>query len=89
MREWLSWWSTTLPRSGSRVRVPSRALFIYSGSLDSTGTSAVFVLSLWGRAGESYPASAFSISDSFGGRLTTEEFLNDKFQNMEKSVDRL
>ena len=27
MREWLSWWSTTLPRSGSRVRVPSRALF--------------------------------------------------------------
>ena len=29
MREWLSWWSTTLPRSGSRVRVPSRALLIY------------------------------------------------------------
>ena len=28
-REWLSWWSTTLPRSGSRVRVPSRALLIY------------------------------------------------------------
>ena len=28
MREWLSWWSTTLPRSGSRVRVPSRALSI-------------------------------------------------------------
>ena len=27
MREWLSWWSTTLPRSGSRVRVPSRALW--------------------------------------------------------------
>ena len=26
MREWLSWWSTTLPRLGSRVRVPSRAL---------------------------------------------------------------
>ena len=26
MREWLSWWSTTLPRSGSRVRVPSVAL---------------------------------------------------------------
>ena len=26
MLEWLSWWSTTLPRSGSRVRVPSRAL---------------------------------------------------------------
>ena len=25
-REWLSWWSTTLPRSGPRVRVPSRAL---------------------------------------------------------------
>ena len=25
-REWLSWWSTTLPRLGSRVRVPSRAL---------------------------------------------------------------
>ena len=29
MREWLCWWSTTLPRSGSRVRVPSRALLIY------------------------------------------------------------
>ena len=26
MHEWLSWWSTTLPRSGPRVRVPSRAL---------------------------------------------------------------
>ena len=26
MRKWLSWWSTTLPRSGPRVRVPSRAL---------------------------------------------------------------
>ena len=34
MREWLSWWSTTLPRLGSRVRVPSRALFIWCGSLD-------------------------------------------------------
>ena len=31
MREWLSWWSTTLPRSGSRVRVPSRALFYFKG----------------------------------------------------------
>ena len=29
MREWLSWWSTTLPRSGSRVRVPSRAFLIH------------------------------------------------------------
>ncbi len=28
MREWLSWWSTTLPRWGSRVRVPSRALLM-------------------------------------------------------------
>ena len=28
MREGLSWWSTTLPRSGPRVRVPSRALYI-------------------------------------------------------------
>ena len=25
MREWLSWWSATLPRSRPRVRVPSRA----------------------------------------------------------------
>ena len=35
MREWLSWWSATLPRSRPRVRVPSRALFIsriYAGS---------------------------------------------------------
>ena len=28
MREWLSWWSATLPRSRPRVRVPSRALKI-------------------------------------------------------------
>ncbi len=32
MREWLSWWSTTLPRSGSRVRVPSRALYHFETS---------------------------------------------------------
>ena len=30
MREWLSWWSTTLPRLGSRVRVPSRAFILSS-----------------------------------------------------------
>ena len=29
MREWLSWWSATLPRSRPRVRVPSRALFYF------------------------------------------------------------
>ena len=34
MREWLSWWSTTLPRSGPRVRVPSRALLFMAGNLD-------------------------------------------------------
>ena len=27
------WWSTTLPRWGPRVRIPSRAFFIFSGSL--------------------------------------------------------
>ena len=27
-REWLSWWSATLPRWRSRVRVPSRALLM-------------------------------------------------------------
>ena len=32
MREWLSWWSTTLPRSGSRVRVPSRA-FLFAAEV--------------------------------------------------------
>ena len=37
MREWLSWWSTTLPRSGPRVRVPSRALLLRTGSLDLQG----------------------------------------------------
>ena len=37
MREWLSWWSTTLPRSGPRVRVPSRALLYFMGSLDLQG----------------------------------------------------
>ena len=44
-REWLSWWSTTLPRSGSRVRVPSRAFFIYSGNLGFIRSSAVFLCS--------------------------------------------
>ena len=28
MREWLSWWSATLPRSRPRVRVPSRAFVL-------------------------------------------------------------
>ena len=28
MREWLSWWSATLPRSRPRVRVPSRAFLM-------------------------------------------------------------
>ena len=37
MREWLSWWSTTLPRSGPRVRVPSRALLLRTGILDLQG----------------------------------------------------
>ena len=37
MREWLSWWSATLPRSRPRVRVPSRALFYYCGSFDLSG----------------------------------------------------
>lgn len=31
MREWLSWWSTTLPRSGSRVRVPFFAHLMRAG----------------------------------------------------------
>ena len=29
MREWLSWWSATLPRSRPRVRVPSRAFVLH------------------------------------------------------------
>ena len=37
MREWLSWWSTTLPRSGSRVRVPSRALLLMMGNFGLQG----------------------------------------------------
>ncbi len=37
MREWLSWWSTTLPRSGPRVRVPSRALLLRTGNFDLQG----------------------------------------------------
>ena len=44
MREWLSWWSTTLPRSGSRVRVPSRALAMkiaYAAVAQSVEHSAV------------------------------------------------
>ena len=37
LREWLSWWSTTLPRSGSRVRVPSRALMNKNSFIDENG----------------------------------------------------
>ena len=50
MREWLSWWSTTLPRSGPRVRVPSRALKkeiyrkIYLFFYESCRTRKVLVL---------------------------------------------
>ena len=40
MREWLSWWSTTLPRLGSRVRVPSRALY----QSDFRGESGFFII---------------------------------------------
>ena len=43
MREWLSWWSTTLPRSGPRVRVPSRALFKNCGNLEKLSVSTFFV----------------------------------------------
>ena len=44
-REWLSWWSTTLPRSGSRVRVPSRAFFICRKS--SFHEDSGFFVILW------------------------------------------
>ena len=37
MREWLSWWSTTLPRSGPRVRVPYRALLLMMGNFGLQG----------------------------------------------------
>ena len=42
------WWSTSLPRRGSRVRSPSRALFIFRevGSLSASFFGAV---KLWGR----------------------------------------
>ena len=40
MREWLSWWSTTLPRSGPRVRVPSRALQVKRGSTLAKGVTS-------------------------------------------------
>ncbi len=43
MREWLSWWSTTLPRSGSRVRVPSRALLNEAETLMNTAFPFFFV----------------------------------------------
>ena len=45
MREWLSWWSTTLPRSGPRVRVPSRALLLRTGNLDLQGF--LFFVVVW------------------------------------------
>ena len=57
------WWSTTLPRWGPRVRIPSRAFFIYSGKLGFTGFPLFFALySIY------YPANAFSISASFSSR---------------------
>ena len=42
MREWLSWWSATLPRSRPRVRVPSRALVENSGNVDFTAFPLFF-----------------------------------------------
>ncbi len=51
VREWLSWWSTTLPRSGPRVRVPSRAL-IKNGD---TFRYLHFLLEHWNRDGTTYP----------------------------------
>ena len=61
MREWLSWWSTTLPRSGSRVRVPSRAL------LNSKNTSASDVFFSLLRLA---PARGFVSTLRFGPRIT-------------------
>ena len=43
MREWLSWWSTTLPRSGSRVRVPSRALYFFVRNSESSEKTCILV----------------------------------------------
>ena len=47
MREWLSWWSATLPRSRPRVRVPSRALFLLVRKLWFIRVSAIFILSFF------------------------------------------
>ncbi len=43
MREWLSWWSATLPRSRPRVRVPSRALVKSAETLINTAFPFFFV----------------------------------------------
>ena len=36
------WWSIALPRRGSRVRIPSRALFIIAGNIVVSMVPAVF-----------------------------------------------
>ncbi len=36
------WWSIALPRRGSRVRIPSRALFITAGNIVVSMVPAVF-----------------------------------------------
>ena len=45
MREWLSWWSATLPRSRPRVRVPSRALVKSAETLINTAFPLFLCLS--------------------------------------------
>ena len=56
MREWLSWWSTTLPRLGSRVQVPSRAL-----KNKKKGYPETDILFLIVRAGPCSPLRSFSL----------------------------
>ena len=36
------WWSIALPRRGSRVRIPSRALFITAGNIVASMVPAIF-----------------------------------------------
>ena len=78
MREWLSWWSTTLPRSGPRVRVPSRALYKIQNNFIYARVAQLVEhdLAKVGAAGSSPVSRSFFPVNSSGTEFTGFLFLN-------------
>ena len=67
MREWLSWWSATLPRSRPRVRVPSRALEKVKGRYESIGLFAFSRIRDDWRKAARQPPRRIPLPTVFGG----------------------